>query len=123
MKEAKNQISSIRRISANVLAPLLEWTVPNPLTKTKIKPNQFIGALDLLKYKPVTVQVDVSNLKPPLEYYFRYPPAGELNIWFSSRAKPTQEKHDVCISNRQQWTFESPGKLPKNETHYFTFEA
>jgi len=73
MKEAKNQISSIRRISANVLAPLLESTVPNPLTKTKIKPNQFIGALDLLKYKPVTVQVDVSNLKPPLEYYFRYP--------------------------------------------------
>ena len=92
-------------------------------SKTKLKPNQFIGALDLLKYKPVTVQVDVSNLKPPLEYYFRYPPAGELNIWFSSRTKPTQEKHDVCISNRQQWTFESPGKLPKNETHYFTFEA
>lgn len=123
MNEAKNQISSIRRISANVLAPLLDSTVPNPLTKTKLKPNQFNGALDLLKFKPVTVQVDVSNLKPPLEYYFRYPPAGELNIWFSSQAKPTQEKHDVCISNKQQWTFESPGKLPKNETHYFTFEA
>lgn len=123
MNEVKNQISSIRRISANVLTPLLDSTVPNALTKTKLKPNQFNGALDLLKYKPVTVQIDVSNLKPPLQYYFRHPPAGELNIWFSSRARPTQEKHDVCISNKQQWTFVSPGKLPQNETHYFTFEA
>lgn len=70
MRDCKNEISNIRRISATLLVPYSQIDERNPLEKGKIKPSQFTGLLELKPFKMISVAIDVSNVRLPVQYNF-----------------------------------------------------